>query len=160
MHTIRYFADSVAATERLAQVVSKLLRPGDVVVLQGELAAGKTQFVQACVTALGYEGVASSPTFTIANFYKTPSGTVIHTDLYRVKAEQELQALGLSDYADDAITFVEWGDKFIGFFDDFLHLSFSFPEGQPEARLITIDASRADWATRLSAIDFSQPSTL
>ncbi|MDO8210933.1 tRNA (adenosine(37)-N6)-threonylcarbamoyltransferase complex ATPase subunit type 1 TsaE [Conexibacter sp. CPCC 206217] len=97
-----------AATEALAARVAAALSPGDVVLLVGELGAGKTTFVRGAARALGVEGAVTSPTFTIGRRYEGRVG-VSHLDLYRLgELEDEDPAL-LADYVGaDRIAFVEW----------------------------------------------------
>jgi len=104
---------SAAETEALAAELAAGLRPGDVVLVSGELGAGKTTFVAGLVEALG-GGPASSPTFSLLNEY--PAGRLIvwHCDLYRIEHERELVELGLDEVIGDprGVLLVEWADKF------------------------------------------------
>ena len=85
--------------------------PGDVVVLAGELGAGKTVFAKGIATALGITEPVVSPTFTIVREYDGPI-PLVHVDVYRLDHLQELLDLGLDDLVgDDAVTVVEWGDR-------------------------------------------------
>lgn len=97
-----------AETEALAARVAAALSPGEVVLLAGELGAGKTTFVRGAARALGVEGAVTSPTFTIGRRYEGRVG-VSHLDLYRLgELEDEDPAL-LADYIGaDRIAFVEW----------------------------------------------------
>lgn len=105
------------ATARLGAALAGALRAGDVVALIGDLGAGKTTLVDACVRALGGEG-AHSPTFALIHEYPC-SGTggqpltLWHLDLYRIEREAELAELGLEEILGNraGIAFVEWADK-------------------------------------------------
>ncbi len=99
---------SAAETEALGADLARGLRPGDVVLVEGELGAGKTTFVRGASRALGVNGEVTSPTFTIGQRYRG-SVTVTHIDLFRVeRLEQEEPGL-LDDYLGaDTIAFVEW----------------------------------------------------
>jgi tRNA threonylcarbamoyladenosine biosynthesis protein TsaE len=97
-----------AETEALAAELARSLAPGDVVLVEGELGAGKTTFVRGACRALGVEGLVTSPTFTIGQRYpgRVP---VAHLDLYRVADLDEEDPDLLSDYiGPDRVTFVEW----------------------------------------------------
>jgi tRNA threonylcarbamoyladenosine biosynthesis protein TsaE len=97
-----------ADTEALAAELASGLSPGDVVLVEGELGAGKTTFVRGACRALGVEGVVTSPTFTIGQRYpgRLP---VSHLDLYRVADLGEEDPDLLADYiGPDRIAFVEW----------------------------------------------------
>ena len=99
---------SRADTERLGAELACALEPGDVVLLEGELGAGKTTFVRGACRALGVEGVVTSPTFTIGQLYDAPV-PVAHVDLYRVEDLALEEPDLLADYIrPDTIAFVEW----------------------------------------------------
>jgi tRNA threonylcarbamoyladenosine biosynthesis protein TsaE len=99
-----------AATEALGRSVGELLRPGDVVLLAGELGAGKTTFVRGACRALGVDGPITSPTFAIANRYAAADGLeVAHLDLYRLATLDDEDPGLLDDYlGGDRVAFVEW----------------------------------------------------
>ncbi|MEA2179184.1 MAG: tRNA threonylcarbamoyladenosine biosynthesis protein TsaE [Solirubrobacteraceae bacterium] len=101
---------SAAETEALGAALARELRPGDVVLLSGDLGAGKTTFVRGALRALGVTGPVTSPTFTLARRYTGDGVEISHLDLHRLAGapDEEDEAL-LSDEATDArITFVEW----------------------------------------------------
>jgi len=95
-------------TERLAATLAMALAPGDVVVVSGELGAGKTVFVRGACRALGVSEPVTSPTFTIGQAYagRLP---IFHLDLYRLSSLDDEEPGLLDDYVSaDAITFIEW----------------------------------------------------
>jgi tRNA threonylcarbamoyladenosine biosynthesis protein TsaE len=94
-------------TEALAARLARLLEPGDVVSVSGELGAGKTTFVRGAARALGVTGPISSPTFTIGHRYEAPT-PVAHLDLYRVQGIDPEEWGDLEPYFDGAVAFVEW----------------------------------------------------
>ena len=101
-----------AATERLAGAMAAKARPGWVVFLEGDLAAGKTFFARAFLRALGVVGPVKSPTFTVAETYATEAGPVHHFDLYRISDPEELHYLGFDDtLASSAICLIEWPSR-------------------------------------------------
>ena len=96
---------SSAETERLGAELAARLAPGDVVLVKGELGAGKTTFVRGACRALGVEGPVTSPTFTIGQIYPGPV-EVAHLDLYRLT---QIDPAILEDYlAPERIAFIEW----------------------------------------------------
>jgi tRNA threonylcarbamoyladenosine biosynthesis protein TsaE len=95
-------------TEALAATLAVTLQPGDVVLVEGELGAGKTTFVRGACRALGVRTNVTSPTFTIGQLYPAPV-PVAHVDLYRVSSLGEEDPELLADYLrPDTIAFVEW----------------------------------------------------
>jgi len=98
---------SAAETEAIAGVLAARLTTGDVVLVRGELGAGKTTFVRGACRSLGVAEPVTSPTFTIGHRYR---GTVdvSHLDLYRFVGLSSAEWGDLEPYFDDAITFVEW----------------------------------------------------
>jgi tRNA threonylcarbamoyladenosine biosynthesis protein TsaE len=99
---------SAAETEGLGAALAATLKPGDVVLVEGELGAGKTTFVRGASRALGTTGVVTSPTFTIGQRYPGPV-QIAHVDLFRVRDLADEDPDLLADYfGADTITFVEW----------------------------------------------------
>jgi tRNA threonylcarbamoyladenosine biosynthesis protein TsaE len=106
----RFSTAGPAETEALAARLAVGLLPGDVVLLEGELGAGKTTFVRGAVRALGVSAPVTSPTFTIGQRYPAPAGRLVaHLDLYRLGSLGDEDPELLDDYlGPDMITFVEW----------------------------------------------------
>jgi tRNA threonylcarbamoyladenosine biosynthesis protein TsaE len=102
-------AETAAAGEQLAHT----LRTGDVVLLSGELGAGKTAFVRGLARALGVpEEDVTSPTFTLVQEYRTPKVVLFHVDLYRL-SPREVEDLGLDEMMDEGILAIEWPDRWL-----------------------------------------------
>jgi tRNA threonylcarbamoyladenosine biosynthesis protein TsaE len=97
------------ATEAAGARLAAALRPGDVVLVSGELGAGKTTFVRGALRNLGVEGPVTSPTFVVGQLYDGRSGPIAHLDLYRL-AGMEGEDPGLLEpfFAPGTIAFVEW----------------------------------------------------
>jgi tRNA threonylcarbamoyl adenosine modification protein YjeE len=101
-----------AATARLAGWLAPLLRPGDAVLLTGDLGAGKTAFVRALVAAaLGGPVEVPSPTFTLVQTYALPRVDLWHFDLYRLAGPDEVLELGWEEALAEAAVIVEWPDR-------------------------------------------------
>jgi tRNA threonylcarbamoyladenosine biosynthesis protein TsaE len=110
-----FLARSLADTQRLAAALARVLPPGSLVGLTGDLGAGKTALVRAFVAARSGdpEAVVTSPTFTLLNRYPAGGVTVNHFDVYRLASFEELEGAGARDLVFDprAITFMEWVER-------------------------------------------------
>lgn len=107
-----------AATESLARRAARAVSPNDaplVLYLQGELGSGKTCFARGMLRELGEQGPVRSPTYGLMSEYVTPRGRVVHIDLYRMRAPDELRTLGLADHLQDSLLWlIEWPEKAAG----------------------------------------------
>ena len=101
---------SPAETEAFGERFGKRLRPGDLVLLTGELGAGKTTFVRGVARGIGSSAPVASPTFQLVRMY---AGRVqlAHIDLYRIERTSELADLGLDELLDQGAAVVEWGER-------------------------------------------------
>ena len=100
---------SAAETEALGARIAERLEPGDVVLLSGDLGAGKTTLIRGACRALGVTGPVTSPTFTIGQRYEGGRLPVSHLDLYRLRSLEEEDPALLDDYlGPDGVAFVEW----------------------------------------------------
>lgn len=105
---------SVEETRALGEQLGRdVLVPGDVVVLSGELGAGKTALAQGVGRGLGVDGPVVSPTFTLVREYQGRH-PLCHVDLYRLEWVQELHELGIEEHLDDSVTLIEWGEMAAG----------------------------------------------
>ena len=111
---VTLYCPDEAATAALGTHLGSLLTDGDVVLLNGDLGAGKTCLVIAAAKALGVDPAeVTSPTFSLMNIYKGKNLSVKHFDLYRINREEELEDIGFSEYAGyDGGTFIEWAELF------------------------------------------------
>ncbi len=117
----RFKTRSVNGTIAIAATISEILSAPRVVVLRGDLGAGKTTLVKGWLAALGaaQPEEVNSPTFTLVHEYEGRKGRIFHLDLYRVETERELESLGLEEMASEpgALLLVEWGEKFASVMD-------------------------------------------
>ena len=127
-------------TAEIAASLAEVLGPGDVVLLQGGLAAGKTFFTRHLVQALGTQDDISSPTYTIANIYQTKRCDVLHVDAYRLSGAQGFYDLGLEEEIETAISIIEWGGRIEEAFDAYLRITFSAVPEQEGARVLEVAA--------------------
>mgnify|MGYP001301771182 FL=1 len=143
---------SVEETRSLASLLSKVFQAGDVVVLSGDLGAGKTAFTQGLGLGLGVEHPVTSPTFTLANKYE---GELIlnHLDVYRLEHFQEVEELGLSELIDsNSLTVIEWGNVISSVLTEgYLEISLSLGESLDE-RTIEFRLIGQQWVGRESEL--------
>lgn len=105
-----YSSLSEKQTQRLGYALGACLRAGDVVLLYGEMGAGKSVLTRAAARGMGVTGPVPSPTFTILNIHEGRALRLYHFDLYRLESEDALYEMGLDEYipADDGATLIEW----------------------------------------------------
>lgn len=104
----KYISKSVEDTYALARKIAERLKGGEVILLNGNLGAGKTTFTKGLAKALGIDEVVTSPTFTFMKEYKGRL-SLYHFDMYRAEDEDELYELGLNDYLYmDGVCVIEW----------------------------------------------------
>jgi len=114
-------ASSLADTHAIAAAIAGVSRPGDVMILSGEMGAGKTAFAQGFGRALGVSEPITSPTFTLVHSYECGKLTLHHADLYRLERTREIADLALAELAEfSGILLVEWGEVIENGFGDHL----------------------------------------
>ncbi|MFC6884307.1 MULTISPECIES: tRNA (adenosine(37)-N6)-threonylcarbamoyltransferase complex ATPase subunit type 1 TsaE [Actinomadura] len=126
-----------------------LLGPGDLLVLTGDLGAGKTTLTQGIGEGLKVRGPITSPTFVIARVHPSLRGgpSLVHVDAYRLGGFAELDDLDLDASVEDSVTIVEWGEGLAeGLADDRLEVIISRGDGDSEERAVKIIGVGARWA--------------
>ena len=144
-------SDSVATTHEIAGVIAGLVRPRDIIVLAGDMGAGKTAFTVGFTRALGVseDDQVSSPTFTLVHSYNSGRIPVLHADLYRLNSMAEVADLGLREQVDlGAVALVEWGDVALDVIGDSLTVELSHDDDDDDARDIVISVEGHGWDTR------------
>lgn len=103
---------SVEETWEIARHLAADLVPGTVILLEGDLGAGKTTFVQGLAAAMGVKGRVNSPTFCLVQEHRGEGAFLVHMDLYRLRGEDDVLSIGWEDYlAAGAVLAVEWPDR-------------------------------------------------
>jgi tRNA threonylcarbamoyladenosine biosynthesis protein TsaE len=111
-HSLEFFSRSPEQTRRLGIRLGGLLRRGDLLVLIGELGAGKTTFVQGLVQGWGSLDKVSSPTFVLNNVYRRPDGQILnHLDAYRIESAFEAEELDIDLMLEKGALVIEWGER-------------------------------------------------
>ena len=161
--TTRVRLPDAEATRAWGRALAAVLRAGDLLVLTGDLGAGKTTLTQGIGEGLGVRGQVASPTFVIAREHPSlprPDGTrgpaLVHVDAYRLGSLDEVEALDLDAGLDEAVTVVEWGEGWVeGLTDDRLELRLERPHGgvvddvedaAAGDRVLTVHAVGERWA--------------
>lgn len=116
-----------AATDRFGRRLAAHLVPGDVVLLSGDLGAGKTALARGILAGLGHAGEVPSPTFTLVQSYEVPGVRlpVWHVDLYRLEDPDEVEELGLDEILADGALIIEWPERAGERWPEALHLTLS-----------------------------------
>lgn len=144
------------ATTALAARIAPLLRPGDVLLLDGPIGAGKTHFARALIQArLAAEGRAEevpSPTFTLVQTYDVAGAEIWHADLYRLTDPAEAEELGLAEAFAEAIVLIEWPDRLGSLRPDRALTVTLTPDATGEGRQLRLQGPRRHWAALLDAL--------
>ncbi|MFZ4810858.1 MAG: tRNA (adenosine(37)-N6)-threonylcarbamoyltransferase complex ATPase subunit type 1 TsaE [Ilumatobacteraceae bacterium] len=146
-------AQSVVDTHAIASAIAGLARAGDVVVLAGEMGAGKTAFAQGFGAALGVTDHMTSPTYNLVHSHRIGKLTLHHADLYRLSTQHEVADLAFAELAEgDGIVIVEWGDVVGSTLGEHLLVELTVdddPSGDPTgSRSLVVSAVGRAWATR------------
>ena len=150
--TMRAVTTATEETRALAAAIAGLVRPGDVILLTGDLGAGKTAFAQGFAGGLGVTEQVTSPTFTLARSYEGRL-TLNHLDVYRLDHLQEAVDLGLAELVDDGgVTIIEWGEVVVPALPaDYLMIRL-LHQLDPERRRLEFEAVGPHWAVRTDAL--------
>lgn len=134
-------------TVRIAQTLSGLLHPHDVILLKGELGAGKSTFARALIQSLcGENTEVPSPTFTLVQTYETPKFVLWHFDLYRLEHSQEIYELGIEEAYASGVCLIEWPERLgAALPKEYLEIELSYGNHENE-RILRLKG----WADRIS----------
>lgn len=142
---------SADETRAIGERLGPLLTPGDVVILSGDLGAGKTAFVQGAARGLGVDGRVSSPSFVLVREYEGRI-PMLHVDVYRLGSLQELMDLGYEEFLDPrSVVFIEWGDAVDRLLPpEYLEIDIR-ADGETHRR-IAFRSHGAGWTSRLAEV--------
>jgi tRNA threonylcarbamoyladenosine biosynthesis protein TsaE len=145
---------SLATTQAVAAVVARQARRGDMVVLAGEMGAGKTAFAQGFGAGLGVTDPVTSPTFNLVHSHPAGKLTLHHADLYRLSTQHEVADLGLAELAEsDGVVIIEWGDVVANSLGDHLLVQLDIDADDEQVRHLTITAVGRGWAARWERLE-------
>lgn len=134
-----YHTESRQQTVELGRRLAQTLSPGNLVLFTGGLGAGKTAFCEGIAQGLGCADPASSPTFTIVNYYRGPR-PFAHFDLYRLQNQEDLEVAGFYDYLDQgAVVAAEWSENLASLLDQEDPIRVDIRTVDPTTRRITIE---------------------
>jgi tRNA threonylcarbamoyladenosine biosynthesis protein TsaE len=148
--SVHIVSRSPDATRAVATAIAKTLLPGDVLLLDGDLGAGKTTFTQGLARAMGVGETVTSPTFSLVRSYPTAFGVeLIHVDVYRLDTLADIVALGLPEMLEDGgVAVVEWGEKAASALGpEHLDIRFELTDDDSERR-IELTPSGSRWQAR------------
>ena len=146
---------SLADTQAVAAVIAGVARAGDIIVLAGDMGAGKTAFAQGFGAAMGVTDHMTSPTYNLVHSHPTAGRLVLHhADLYRLSTQHEVADLAFAELAESGgVIIVEWGDVVASSFGDHLLVSIEPVEDADDERLLRVQVSGRSWAGRWAEIE-------
>ena len=157
MKRFKVLVKDKALMDKLAEVLSSYLKAGDVLLLMGDLGAGKTYLTRESLAHLGVDKrLVTSPTFSIVHTFEGSAFPIVHADLYRLGPEADLTEIGLLEFMGDGrhCVFVEWGDYLCESDKEGLPiveiwLYFPLEGGNPEERVVEFKSKDKGWIERL-----------
>lgn len=138
MENIKIISNNQEETKQLAKKFANFLSKGDIVVLTGELGAGKTKFVEGFLENFNLQNEISSPTFNIVNEYVNDNISIYHFDVYRLLDSDEFYSIGGEEYFERGICLIEWGEIIEGILPkSYIHITIKKDNSNENKRIIT-----------------------
>lgn len=138
MYNIYIESNSPEYTIKIGNNLAKLLSKGDVVVLSGDLGAGKTKFVEGFLENFNLQNEISSPTFNIVNEYVNDNTSIYHFDVYRLLDSDEFYSIGGEEYFERGICLIEWGEIIEDILPkSYIHITIKKDNSNENKRIIT-----------------------
>ncbi len=141
MKTIKINSNSAEITEKIAKKIASFLKKTDIVILTGELGAGKTKFVEGFLSYFNLQDEISSPTFNIVNEYSYQDTKIYHFDVYRLEDTDEFYAIGGEEYFEKGICLIEWGEILQNILPkEYIHITFKKDNNYENKRILELTA--------------------
>ena len=144
----KYISKNLDETSKIAKDLSRMVSAGDIILLTGDLGAGKTAFTRCLCENLGVEDVVSSPSFTIVKEYNAKDFKVYHIDLYRLSSEDELIEIGFEEIVNDAqsLKIIEWPELGKDYYLGYKTIKINISILQNEERVFEVEYENiGDW---------------
>lgn len=139
MHNLQIVSNSAEETLKIGNNFAKILSKGDIIILSGELGAGKTKFVEGFLSYFNLSDEISSPTFNIVNEYVSNDINIYHFDLYRLESIDDFYAIGGEEYFDKGICLIEWGEFIESILpNDYIKISINTDYSNKDKRIFDI----------------------
>ena len=136
---LNFVSNNEDETKAIGFNLASKLNKGDIVILSGDLGSGKTKFTEGFLSFFGLEDEISSPTFTIVNEYSKNDINIYHFDVYRLEDLDEFYAIGGTEYFDNGICLIEWGELVEPILSKCIKINISKDDNNIDKRYINID---------------------
>ena len=143
MYKFEVISNSAEETLKIGKTFAKYLSNGNVVVLTGELGAGKTKFVEGFLENFNLQNEISSPTFNIVNEYINEQNRIYHFDVYRLEDSDEFYEIGGDEYFEKGICLIEWGESIYDVLPkDYIHITIKKNETDENKRIFEFKTNK------------------
>ena len=136
---LKFISNNEDETKAIGFNLASKLNKKDIVILTGDLGSGKTNFTEGFLSYFGLEDEISSPTFTIVNEYSKNDVNIYHFDVYRLEDLDEFYAIGGTDYFDNGICLIEWGELIEPILSKYIKINISKDNENENIRYLTIE---------------------
>ena len=136
---LKFISNNEEETKAIGFNLASKLNKKDIVILTGDLGSGKTKFTEGFLSYFGLEDEISSPTFTIVNEYSKNDISIYHFDVYRLEDLDEFYAIGGTDYFDNGICLIEWGELIEPILGKYIKINISKDSENENIRYITLE---------------------
>ena len=150
---LKFISNNEDETKAIGYNLASKLNKKDIVILSGDLGSGKTKFTEGFLSYFGLQDEISSPTFTIVNEYSQNDLNIYHFDVYRLEDLDEFYAIGGTEYFDNGICLIEWGELIEPILSRYIKIEILKDENDLDKRYITIDF-KGDFNEDISNFNF------